>query len=172
MNFDVVGPFELTRDKKIINKKSVENLKQQLDVTFPGLSGARGCYVFAMYARKRYTPYYVGQACRQSIVAESMNPSNREKYTEVCHEKNGKPMMFVLPMLTPDGKYKKKGKTGRRATDFLERWLIATAIRKNPKLLNNKETKFLRGIHVRGIFNPKRGEANGTSSQKLKKVLW
>jgi hypothetical protein len=53
----------------------------------------------------------------------------------------------------------------------LERWLIATAIEKNPDLINNKETRFLRNIHVTGLFNAGKGEAT-VDSQKLRKALY
>ncbi len=53
---------------------------------------------------------------------------------------------------------------------FLERWIIAVAIEKNPDLRNNKETRFLRQIHVVGIFNAKQGEST-SGSRRLRKPL-
>jgi hypothetical protein len=47
----------------------------------------------------------------------------------------------------------------------------SSAIEKNPDLINNKETKFLRGLHVVSIFNAKQGESTA-ESQALSKALW
>jgi hypothetical protein len=55
--------------------------------------------------------------------------------------------------------------------DFLGRWLITHAIDKNPELINNKQTKFLRQIHVAGFFNANKGEST-YASQQLRKTLW
>lgn len=172
MHFDVAGPFELSRhgNKKMITERSLSNLKPELEYWESGLSHSCGCYVFAIRAGKGYTPYYVGQACKRSMLLESLNPSNREKYNKACSESNGVPVVFFLPMRTPKGRYRKKG-SGSASIDFLERWLIATAIDKNPYLINNKETRFLRKINVVGIFNAKRGEAT-SASQQLSKALW
>jgi hypothetical protein len=175
MNFDVVGPFELARhgSKRIITKDSISELAGHLEDHTAGLSEACGCYVFAIRAGKGYTPYYVGQACKTSILKESLNPSNREKYNVVLGETKGTPMLFPIPLLTPKGKFRKKQSVdgGMPFVDFLERWLIAAAIEKNPGLKNNKQTKFLRSMHVVGILNSRKGEATKSSSE-LVKVLW
>jgi hypothetical protein len=172
MNFDVAGPFEITRHgkKKIIIEQSMGDLRVHLARREPGLSGACGCYVFAIHTSKGYRPYYVGQASKRSILSEALNPSNREKYNKACSESKGKPVIFFLPKLTPKGRYRKTGRPSA-AIDFLERWLIAAAIEKNPNLINNKLTRFLRKIHVVGIFNAKKGQPP-RASQQLNKVLW
>jgi hypothetical protein len=172
VNFDVAGPFEITRHgkKRMIIEQSMPDLRPQLESWKPGLSGACGCYVFALKAGRGYTPYYVGQACKTSILREALNPSNREKYNKVCSEGKGSPVIFFLPKLTPKGRYRKKGRRSA-AIDFLERWLIAAAIEKNPGLINNKLTRFLRNIHVVGVFNAGKGK-RPTASQELRRTLW
>ncbi len=172
MRFDVAGPFDLTRHgkKKMITEQSMADLKPHLERWEDGLSRACGCYVFAIHAGQGYTPYYVGQACRQSIFREALNPSNREKYNKACSDSHGTPILFFLPMRSPNGRYRSKG-GGGLAIDFLERWLIAAAINKNPNLINNKATKVLRKISVAGILNPKKGKPS-VASQRLVKTLW
>ena len=172
MYFDVAGPFGLTRHgkKRIITERSLGDLKRELEDGESRLSDARGCYVFAIHAARGYTPYYIGQACKQSMLLEAMNPANREKYNKACSESKGKPVLFLLPMLTPKGRYRKKGRTSA-STNFLERWLIAAAIDKNRELINNKQTRFLRDLHVVGILNARKGEAT-SASQRLKQALW
>jgi hypothetical protein len=175
MLFEVAGPFDLTRhgSKNFITDETLKNLKLRLEDWAEGLSGACGCYVFAVRAGKGYTPYYIGQACKSSIAAESLNPSNREKYNKVLSESKGTPVLFTLPLRTPTGKFRKRSQVngGLAELDFLEGWLIANAIEKNAALINNKRTKFLRQIHVAGFFNAKKGEST-SASQQLRKTIW
>ncbi|MFC0574388.1 hypothetical protein [Paraburkholderia solisilvae] len=175
MQFDVFGPFTLSRHtkKKIITNESLVDIKKAAEDRETGLSLACGCYVFAKRAGKGFTPWYVGQACKSSIVNEALNPANREKYNKILAEEAGSPVLFLLPMRTPTGKFRKRpaGNGGLPALDFLERWIIATAIDKNAHLINNKETKFLRNIHVIGVFNAQQGEST-TDSTRLRKTLW
>lgn len=174
MNFDVVGPIKLSRHgkKRLVTKESKGDLIKELEKIEAGLSEACGCYVFAKQAGKGLTPWYVGQATKQSLAAESMNPANREKYNKVL-DSQGSPVLFFMPLRTPSGKLRKRPKGAARllAIDFLERWLIAAALDRNGKLMNNKETAFLRGIHVTGIFNAKQGGST-TSSRALCRTLW
>lgn len=176
MKFDVAGPFRLRRygHNKIITKKSVRELKFQVEKWEEGLSDACGCYVFALQASRGSKPYYVGQACRRSLLAEATNASNLGKYNEILGaRKRGRPVLFLLPMRTPSGRFRRrKSGDGRiAALDFFERWLIATALEKNPLLANNRETRFLRKIHAIGIFNAKRGEIT-SDAKNLSAVLW
>jgi hypothetical protein len=171
MKFDIAGPFELMRFgkiTKILTAETEADLKQKLSDWDDRLPDACGCYVFATKAGGGYTPHYVGQACSSTILKESLNPSNLGKYNKVCSNLKGTPVLFFLPMLTPTGLYRKRGKISRPAMDFLERWLIAAALEKNSELVNNKETHFLRNIHVVGVFNAKKGEANDASRQLTK----
>jgi hypothetical protein len=175
MNFDVAGPFEVSRHgpKALITKQSEADLKLQLEEWAGGLSEACGCYVFALRAGKGYTPHYVGQACKNSLLKESLNATNVVAYNEILGESKGTPVLFLIPLLTPNGKFRKQT-TGERAipeVDFLEHWLIAEALRKNDGLKNNKETRFLRKIHVVGIFNSRQGEAT-LASRELKEAIY
>ena len=103
-----------------------------------------------------------------------MNSSNLGKYNKVlCDKKRVTPILFFLPMRTPGGRFRKKSTAngGLASLKFLERWLIAEAIRKNSELINSKQTHFLRNLHVTGIMNAKLGEATA-ASQKLRKTLY
>jgi len=179
MRFDVSGPFEINRygPKQIITADSLKSLKEAADNWEVGLSSACGCYVFAVRAGKGYTPHYVGQSCKRSILAEALNPRNQTIYNKVLGETGkGVPVLFLIPMRTPGGKFRKpiEPRSKRRSflsVDFLEEWFIAEALRKNPLLCNNRKTKFLRQVHVVGVFNAKKGEATKASTQ-LSKTIW
>lgn len=172
MDFDVAGPFEVRRygKKRLITKESIADLKKQLESHSPGLASACGCYVFAKTAGRGTLPFYVGQACRLPLLAEAMNADNRGKYNSVL-DKKGKPVLFFLPARTPNGKFRKRPSKGRLPSlDFLERWLIAECLEINAALINNKETRFLKQLHVVGIMNAKQGEWTSDSAA-LRKVI-
>jgi hypothetical protein len=171
MNFDVSGPFVLKRFGKkiqILTKETKTALKTILDNT-EGLADARGCYVFAIRASQGYTPHYVGQAAKQPVVDEAMSDPKLTIYNQVCANHNGSPVLFLLPMMTPTGRYN-AGNQSSPALTFLERWLISQALEKNPNLYNTKETRYLRKLHVVGLFNATQGEAT-KQSRALSKAL-
>jgi hypothetical protein len=172
MHFDVAGPFEITRygTKKNITKQSLTDLKDHFEAWEEGLSSSCGCYVFAKRAGGGIIPWYVGKACCLPMFKEALSAENITKYNTVLDDK-GTPLLFVIPLRTPKGKLRKRPESGDLpSVSFLERWLIATALDRNPELINNKETKFLRNLHVVGIFNPTQGEST-SASQELKKTL-
>lgn len=173
MRFDVAGPFEIIRHgkKKNITKESLEALRHDMEEWEDGLSESCGCYVFAKRAGGGIIPWYVGQACRLPMFKEALNADNITKYNKVLDEK-GTPLIFVIPARTPTGQLRKRPVSkGLPSITFLERWLIATALEKNPGLINNRETMFLRALHVTGIFNATQGEST-LASQELSKALW
>lgn len=175
MFFDVAGPFKIKQHgaKQVITKESLRLLKTKLEEYEEGLSDACGCYVFAVRAGKGYTPYYVGQACKSSLPNEALNPSNISNYNGILTHRKGTPVLFFIPMRTPQGKFRKRNKTNGYLSSltFLERWLIHAAVSKNYDLINSKETYFLKNIHVKGIFNARKGEST-SDSQELAKALW
>ena len=166
MLFEVAGPIELKRfgSGDLITNETLYDLRDQLEALDKGLSQACGCYVFAIRAGPGFTPHYVGQSCARSIADEALNPSNQMKCNIILAEGKGTP--------APGGRYRRQNESNSKLTEviFLERWLIAKALAKNPDLINNKETRFLRELRVRGIFNAQVGEATKASSL-LKQAL-
>jgi len=173
MRFDVAGPFEISRHgtKKNITKESLTDLKDDFEAWEEGLSESCGCYVFAKRAGGGIIPWYVGQACRRPMLKEALNADNITKYNTVLDDK-GTPLLFVIPVRTPQAKLRKRPESGDLpSVTFLERWLITTALDRNPHLINSRETKFLRELRVVGIFNATQGEST-SASQELSKALW
>ncbi|MEC3889271.1 hypothetical protein [Xanthomonas campestris] len=173
MNFDVAGPFEVTRhgSKKIITKESARLLKLELDDWEEGLSDACGCYIFGKRAGGGITPWYVGQACKTTLLGEALNPTNITNYNQILGKEGaGIPVLFFVPARTPGDKLRKRPPGKLKSLSFLEKWLISAAIEKNPNLINTKETRFLRDLHVKGVFNAKQGESTKPSTA-LNKAL-
>lgn len=175
MHFDIYGPFPIPRTQhkaaKLIDSESLSKMRMQIDNE--GLVDGCGCYVFAIRAGKGYKPWYVGQAAKMRLLSEALNPANREKYNKTISNHVGTPVLFLIPKITSTGRFAKptRKKDGElRAVTFLEEWLIAMALQKNPKLINERSTLFLKYMHVVGLFNPKPGEAHG-ASQSLKRAL-
>lgn len=175
MIFDIYGPFKLERFgvKKLITNDTLTRLIGAVDETKNGLSEACGCYVFGVRAGKGIKPWYVGQANRTTLVKEALNSSNREKYNKILDERRGTPVLFLLPKMTPEHNRFAKPTSkndGLKSIHFLEEWLIASALQKNPDMVNEKKTLFLRELRVKGIFNARHGDAT-TPSTTLKKSL-
>jgi hypothetical protein len=176
MKFEIYGPYEIPRIKyrkaKLITKDSMPLLQEQINNS--ELVNGCGCYVFALRAARGYKPWYVGQSARMKLLPEAMNPNNREKYNRIIGDHAGTPVLFLIPMLTTGGKFKKPttNKAGElKAVTFLEEWLIASALQKNAKLVNQQNTFFLKNLHVVGLFNPKVGEGH-TASRELKRAIF
>ena len=183
MKFDIYGPFkiELSKQTNLITNESLARLISDVEEDEDGLSDACGCYVFGVRTSKGIVPWYVGQANKSPLAKEALNSTNREKYNSVMFKKSGAksmskrtgtPVLFLLPKLTPQGRFAKRTskENGLEIINFLEEWLIASALQKNPKMINNKNTLFLRNMHVTGLFNAAHGEATKPSST-LKKTL-
>jgi hypothetical protein len=99
-----------------------------------------------------------------------MNHANITKYNVVLASTKGTPIVFLLPWLTNGEKLRKPSKKqgSSPVLNFVEDWLIATALQKNPDLINNKQTRFLIKVHITGAFNAMQGEATNRSSKFCK----
>ena len=176
MNFDVCGPFELTRftKKNLITGETLKKFKKDLEKLLPGIDKSCGCYIFCLRNNKNSVkPWYVGQANKSYLIDESLNPSNQTKYNIIMSENKGTPILYLLPQLTKKLNYyarPTKKKDGKKSINFLEDWLIGSAVQVNPNLINVKKTKMLRELHVTGLFNAKHGESS-RSSRFLKTTL-
>jgi hypothetical protein len=176
VKFDIYGPYEVPRHQhgraRIITRNSLRGLAELIDNE--DMINGCGCYVFAMRAGRGYTPWYVGQASKMRLLEESMNANNRENYNRILLEQNGTPVIFYIPKLTNGNRFAKptRNVNGQlKSVNFLEEWLIATALQKNPKLINHQKTHFLKNLHVVGLINPRTGENNNTSAE-LKRAIF
>jgi hypothetical protein len=173
MNFDVFGPFRIPRNKAktLIDDDRLDELSNEVENARTGLSDACGCYVFVIRAAKGYTPWYVGRTKIQTFMIEAFNSANKRKYERVFNDHAGTPMIFFLPIMTAGWNQFRKQNEGLSSVVFLEKWLITEALRKNPGLINLQNTKYLKDLRVRGIFNSQHGESTKDSTE-LGRAIW
>ena len=117
------------------------------------LRRALGVYVFAGSVRYNFVPWYVGQS-KAGFEGEVFNASNKDKYqTAYSHDMVAdQAVIFLIAKVTP--------KTGNLAkslrlaeANFVEQTIIRAALSANPKLVNNKNTRLLREMEIRGVIN-------------------
>ncbi len=157
MKFDVYGPFEIPKGNRgLIVKDGISDFWAGMDSKVPGLAIASGCYVFATKSSggPKATPWYVGKAEKTSFKTEVLNSSNISKYNQVLDEfERAKPMLFLLPQIDSNHKFRKKTLSKRPAIGELESMLIGMGITQNEDLLNISGTKMQRKLEVAGFFN-------------------
>jgi len=93
---------------RLITAESRNALYDSVTAEDAGLADACGCYVFAIRASHGFTPWYVGQSQKQTIIGEAMNAANIVKYNDVLNGKQGTPVLFLLPLQTPTGRFAKQ----------------------------------------------------------------
>lgn len=178
MQYEIFGPLQIERkpDNNLVDKKRLAEFWKNLEKDHPGLPMACGCYIFVTKASKGFKPWYVGKA-NKSFKQECFSEQKLNHYNDVLAtiaSKNGKgdPKLFLVARKTEGGKFtsSSKDEKGHSDVNFLENYLIAEALRKNPKIRNTKGTKFLSEIRVPGFLNSGKGKLS-EPSKALKLAL-
>ncbi len=123
-----------------------------------GLSGAIGCYIFSIRAGKGSRPWYVGLAEKQSFKKECFTPHKINHYNNAIAARKGTPLLTLVSKYTPKDKLVTPSGSSHRDIQHVETMLIANCLRKNPDLLNIRDTKLLREMIVRGVLNDVKGK--------------
>ncbi len=152
MQYEVCGPFELGRQA---NRHGLfeRSFWEHVETAKPGLSKACGCYVFALKNGDNIKAWYVGKAEKQSFVSECFSSGKRLIFNEVLVDRNGTPLLFLIPRLTSSGRLCHPTSSAYRDIEFLETMLIGIALEENAELFNVRKTKYLREMKVPGIIN-------------------
>ena len=168
--FKPFGPFPIHRNSDLIDRK--EGLKkfwEQVNDKEPGLSTARGCYIFVASTPSRpLKPWYVGQA-KNKFDPEAFR--NLDGYNSILNNTSKTPYMFLLADMTPQDQWKSTKDSNKKdpEIDYLETLLIGLALEKNPKLLNIQKARMLANLSIPGIV----GASARTNSEKaLKDMLF
>lgn len=153
MRYDVCGGFEFSRKANRTGDYEGKPFWKMVDDEVDGLSGACGCYIFALKNGDNLKAWYVGKAEKLTFAQECFSPAKRLIFNDVLLERNGTPLLFLLPRLTPNGKLSKPTRNAYDDIEFLETMLIGVAIEENPELTNLQKTKYLREMRVPGVIN-------------------
>lgn len=162
--FKVYGPFQIPVKSGWIEKG--KKLKEFWDglveeeegkVGEEGLSEAAGCYIFAIKTGAgkkggKLVPWYVGKAETAGFRGECFEPTKWKLYAPVIKDRKGTPHLFLVPKLTPTGRFSRPKTINQDDISFLEETLIGMALARNPELLNTSKTKLVRELLVPGII--------------------
>lgn len=160
MWFDMYGPFELSRENGRILSRQPDFWEQvQASSKYHGsgekeLEQAIGCYAFGLRHGETLKPWYVGMTVAQGgFRREVLQPHKRDHYDEVVAKHRGTPIMFLMPLLTPDGYFSRDRTSTKPLIQWVEKMLFGVALRRNLDCRNQRDTHYLRNVVVHGIFN-------------------
>ena len=163
--FDVEGPREVpfhygTRGRRLITSDD----GAQFFADNEDIGERRGCYVFGLRSGGGITPWYVGKTLAY-FDGECFQSHKLMKYNEALFSA-GKGTPVLLFVVYPPA----KGPPNHWAVDELESYLIQSAFRRNPALLN----KTKRGEQywgIRGVTLTARGKPSN-AARNLSQALW
>jgi len=121
-----------------------------------------GCYVFSVRAGKGTLPWYVGKAEKQSFRFECFSAHKLNHYNNIVAARKGTPLLTLIAKYSPTRRLVKPGNSEHRDIDFLETMMISAAIRRNPDVLNVRDTKLLRELTVPGMLNTPQGKTHSS----------
>jgi hypothetical protein len=163
MYFDSYGPFRIAKspDSKITSAqltfwKEVRDKSSYYDHKKNALEESFGCYVFGIEWGKTLTPWDVGQTVAETgFKGEIFQRHKLDIYNDVAEKRNGNPIVFLFPLLTPEG-YLSKSRSAfnKSLVTWTERILFGFAITKNQDCKNKHSTMFLRKRTINGVMGP------------------
>ncbi len=162
-NFNVAGPYDIPtyRGQRSRIIRAIE--RKQFFEENPEISERCGCYIFAIRSGNGFTPWYVGKATKR-FAQESFGHHKLTHYNHCLADVvSGTPVMFfVVDSRSGNG-------TNVQHVDEVEKFLIESALRVNPDLLNIKKTKGSQW-RIEGIV---RGKPGGVSlaAKTVKRML-
>ena len=108
-------------------------------------------------------PWYVGKTVT-SFDSECFQPHKRVIYAKaISYYKRAVPHLFLISRLTIGGSFYKGASAV--STNFLERHLISLGLQANSDLLNKRDTKLYREVHLRGILNSEGGKPDKAAKE-------
>lgn len=172
MYFEMYGPFEVGRIDGQVPSRQPAMWKQVREASMKAgygeteLETSIGCYAFGIKHGDTLRPWYVGMtAAKGGFRAEIFQKHKLDHYNDVVAERRGTPIMFLMPLLTPEDRFSRDRGASVPLIQWVEKMLFGVALKRNPECRNKRDTKFLRNVEVRGVFNSRRkGPAGATVS--------
>ena len=157
--FETYGPFELPfKNNGTIDSDRLTPFWAMVEHEHPNLPEALGCYIFGVRVGSSARPWYVGKTEKKNFKFEVSQPHKLLYYQEALYQQpDGIALLYLLPRLTDGGKFRKVWRAGSTSVGRLEGMLIATALSRNPRLLNKRSTKHLTQTVVPGYMNEPSG---------------
>ncbi len=174
IRFEIYGGFEVKLSEHDTVPRQAKNQKllwEEAEQQEQGLPDACGCYVFAISAGGGIIPWYVGKAEKTRFKKECFGAFQINCYNDaLARYDRGRPLLYLVSLLTPSGRLAQPKQAGSKAVSFLERWLIGEALSRNPNLCNIKDTNFLKNLIVPGLMGTKPGPPT-TAQREFRKLL-
>ena len=176
IGYETFGPFEVPASQApngsrtlALRPRRIAAFWTEVDSGEPGMSEARGCYIFAIRAGGGITPWYVGLSTT-GFKNECFQADKREYYRDAYNEvRRGTPVLVLVARLTTGGRLSKANLEEREAR-FVESQLILKAWSANPRLKNVSGLGFARRLRIPGMLNSGRG-APSDGAQLLRSTL-
>jgi hypothetical protein len=178
MWFDMYGPFKLSRINRRIPSRQTEfwNQVQGASERYGSkpqeLERAIGCYAFGLRHGDAMKPWYIGMTvAKGGFRREVLQQHKRDHYDQVINEHRGAPIMFLMPLLTPEGYFSRDRTSNKPLIQWVEKMLFGIALRQNLDCRNQRDTKFLRNVVVHGIFNSRPRGCQGPEVTAARKMF-
>ena len=172
IEFAPFGPFPLPRlTQKRIDATQRAQFWRRINARYPGLSGAAGCYVFAITASKGTLPWYIGRTTTASLARETWSTRRLAQYQSILRRRRqGTPVLLLVAKRSPGGGFAKPSRSGQAAIDLLRDLVLESALLRNRRLQNRRDTRHLQGIRLSGFINAKPGRPTD-AARRLAQVL-
>jgi len=177
MYFDIYGPFELSRENgKVPSRqpemwRKVQKASSEYGFYKQDLEQAIGCYAFGLRNGDSLKPWYIGMTiAKGGFRREVLHQHKRKHYDEVVKDHQGAPIMFLMPLLTPEGYFSLDRTNNKPLIQWVEKVLFGVSLKQNIECGNQRDTKYLRNVVVHGIFNsrpPGRQGPEVTAARKM-----
>ena len=148
-------PCDIDGRKKHISDQNI--IEFWNDSSTQEIMEKQGCYIFALKAGRGYSPWYIGKATK-NFKQEVFALHKIKLYNKLLWDgKKGTPVMFFVMM---PGNLKK---ISTPVINNMEKFLIQSAVLKNPNVLNSHNTKNLPKWSIKGVVRGKKGKPSEKS---------
>ena len=161
-NYETFGPFVVPRKdgaaKRVLDRSNdaINQFWKDVEGKHPGLSTARGCFLFGIRAGKGIKPWYIGQSTT-GFKNECFQSHKLNHYRDVIDQTGkGTPVLSFVARCTNNLNFATSLPV--READFVEHYLIGLALWDNPNLKNVKNTSFYKTVRLPGVLNSPKGQ--------------
>jgi hypothetical protein len=148
--FQAFGPFEFDKTRIELNEYVAE-WWEGIDHQMPGLSAAHGVYLISLRNGENFVPIYVGMTKNsRGFIGETMNDRNRLAIIREVRSRKGVGVVHLIARPRPH----RSGfsvNISREKLEWMERFVILHALRKNEDLANIKGISFIEEIAIANV---------------------